>query len=106
MLYRDAGGDLRLRPLQDLNARWTLGRIALAWGSLLRAGECGAWIHPPRGKAMASAEASERRSTLPAGVTCLPVCSGDPEAGTDTRTWLIVAPCPEMRQAAIDLLLV
>jgi hypothetical protein len=29
MRYRAADGTIRLRPLQDLNARWTMGRIAL-----------------------------------------------------------------------------
>ena len=31
MRYRDAGGDIRIRPLQDINARWTMGRLALGW---------------------------------------------------------------------------
>ena len=31
MRYRDAGGAIRIRPLQDINARWTMGRLALGW---------------------------------------------------------------------------
>ena len=30
MIYRDAEGCLQARPLQDINARWSMGRIALA----------------------------------------------------------------------------
>ncbi len=31
MLYRDGEGGVRHRPLQDINARWTMGRISLGW---------------------------------------------------------------------------
>lgn len=37
------GDDVRLRPLQDLNARMTMGRLALGFRD--RFGEDGAWIH-------------------------------------------------------------
>ncbi len=30
MIYRDAEGALQTRPVQDINARWSMGRIALA----------------------------------------------------------------------------
>jgi hypothetical protein len=31
MLYRDSSGTERTRPLQDVNARWTMGRLAFEW---------------------------------------------------------------------------
>jgi hypothetical protein len=41
MKYRDSRGQVRIRPLQDINARWTMGRLALGWRDLLAPGETG-----------------------------------------------------------------
>jgi len=47
MLFRNLEGELCLRPLQDLNARWTMGRIALGWRRLLQPAERAFWSHLP-----------------------------------------------------------
>ena len=47
MQYRDAEGNMRLRPLQDLNARYTMGRLALGFQRLLTAEQVGSWLHFP-----------------------------------------------------------
>jgi len=44
-LYRDAGGELHFRPLQDVNARFTMGRLSLGCRKLLQPGEQGVWLH-------------------------------------------------------------
>lgn len=50
MRYRAPDGTIRIRPLQDINARWTMGRLSLGWRRLLCPGERAAcWRHDPRG---------------------------------------------------------
>jgi hypothetical protein len=58
MRYRDANGEARVRPLQDINARWTMGRIALGWRRVTRSGT---WRH---GTAGDMAAASVRRNVI------------------------------------------
>lgn len=43
--YRDSAGQPRFRPLQDVNVRFTMGRLALGFRKLLRSGEAGVWLH-------------------------------------------------------------
>jgi hypothetical protein len=42
-LYRAPGGRTKLRPLQDINARWTMGRLSLGWRRMLQWNERGVW---------------------------------------------------------------
>lgn len=45
MQYRTAEGEIRWRPLQDINARMTMGRVALGLQRLLAPGERADWLH-------------------------------------------------------------
>lgn len=45
MLYRRSDGSICVRPVQEVNARWTFGRLAIGWSKLLRIGETATWLH-------------------------------------------------------------
>ena len=44
MIYRDDSG-MKVRPVQDINARWTMGRLALGWAAQLQSVGVGSWLH-------------------------------------------------------------
>ncbi len=46
-LYEDSQGRVLVRPLQDINARFTMGRLALGFRRLLKPHESGVWRHSP-----------------------------------------------------------
>lgn len=48
MRYQLPDGSIHLRPLQDINVRWTMGRLSLGWRKFLREGESGFWWHAAR----------------------------------------------------------
>lgn len=44
-IYEDSAGRAIARPLQDINARYTMGRLALGFRRLLQPGDQGVWLH-------------------------------------------------------------
>jgi hypothetical protein len=102
--YRDSAGHERLRPLQDINARWTMGRLALGFRKLLAAGELGSWPHvnwardplvPP------SRWFDNLQSQLPADVRVVPTTpfAIDNEP-TQHGSLVVMAPTSEALEAA------
>lgn len=47
MQYRDARGELQCRPIQDINARYTMGRLALGFARFLKPEQVASWLHFP-----------------------------------------------------------
>ena len=75
MRYRAADGSIHVRPLQDINARWTMGRLALGFERLLPPAGCGAWLHLPHVAASDADDASwtgKLRTAAGAGVRLIP----------------------------------
>jgi hypothetical protein len=77
MRYREAGGAVRVRALQDVNARWTMGRLSLGWRRFMARG---VWHHGLQSRVPAPAgDARHAPSTSPLTV------GGRP---THHATWL------------------
>lgn len=47
MQFRDENGQIHVRALQDINARWTMGRLSLGFRRLLKPSESAKWMHGP-----------------------------------------------------------
>ena len=71
MIYRDDNGELTMRPLQDINARSTMGRLALGWQRLIPSG---VWRHGPIAEHDAAEQAGKVRfRTCPDSLQGAPV---------------------------------
>jgi hypothetical protein len=90
MQYRTSDGEIGWRPLQDINARLTMGRVALGLRRLLGPGERADWLHTRR--MPGSATAAER----------IPLDSGDLSGARRVRTSpLEVGGRPSSHQSAL-----
>lgn len=47
MCYQDEDGKRQCRPIQDLNARYTMGRLALGFARFLESSQVASWFHFP-----------------------------------------------------------
>lgn len=71
--YRPPHGPLRCRPLQDLNARWTMGWLSLGWSELLETGEFGVWRHETAVRETARSASGRTFRVTPRRLDGLPV---------------------------------
>lgn len=110
MKYQSSDGEIRWRPLQDINARLTMGRLALGLRRFVRPAEHATWLHVSQRGDVARITEWRRRldASLPAGVRAVhlsPLELGGRPAGRGTI--LLVASADdklyESEQAALEL---
>ncbi|MDA1017769.1 MAG: hypothetical protein O3A00_25345 [Planctomycetota bacterium] len=101
VVYHDPSGrnaEPQLRPIQDINARYTMGRLCLGLRRLLQPGEQARWIHGPWPTSNATDDQSltrELRSTEPTArlvIATTPFAVG--HQPTQHGTWFVVEACP------------
>lgn len=95
MSFRTAEGERRLRPLQDLNARFTMGRLALGLERILPTGWCASWLHAPR-RAAAFAP-TQRAALLSSGAAQSKIVTMSPDGVDSNHSILVLAESAEIR---------
>ena len=82
-IYEEAAGATHVRPLQDINARYTMGRLALGFRRLLRGDERGVWQHGRTEELLPPAAAEVMRE-----VNLTPRLVGDRPPTHGSRLWI------------------
>ncbi|QDU43572.1 [Butirosin acyl-carrier protein]--L-glutamate ligase [Symmachiella dynata] len=108
MRYRDQQGEIRIRPLQDINARLTMGRLAWGFRRCLVPGEAGAWLHFPFQPLEGSEDSpwEHIRRKLPADCRIIPTSPATIGGQPPKLMHLIVAAPTESALADVEQLLV
>jgi len=89
MQYRDQHGEIKIRFLQDINARWTMGRLTLGLCRLLKPHEYASWLHLPMDIATVSLQLAQFE---PDSITA--ICTSPTQIAGQSITqssWLLIA---------------